>query len=52
MTTSIIPFLAAIQGRRSIDWRGIGWLRPAGGIVLFAGLVLAHGWFAEVELSP
>ena len=52
MTTSIIPFLAAIQGRGSIDWPGIGWLRPIGGIVLFAALVAAHGWFTGVALIP
>lgn len=52
LTTSAIPFLAAIQGRRSIDWRGIGWLRPIGGIVLFGALVAAHGWFAGVALGP
>jgi uncharacterized membrane protein len=52
MTTSVIPFLAAIQGRGSIDWRGIGWLRPIGGIVLFGALVAAHGWFTGVALLP
>ncbi len=52
MTTSVIPFLAAIQGRVQIDWRGIGWLRPIGGIVLFIALATAHGWFTGVELLP
>ncbi len=52
LSTSAIPFLAAIQGRRRIDWRGIGWLRPIGGIVLFGALVAAHGWFAGVALLP
>lgn len=30
--TSLIPFLAALQGRVTIDWRGIGWWRPLLGL--------------------
>lgn len=44
MTTSVIPFLAAIQGRHRIDWRGIGWARLAGGIALYFALPFIHSW--------
>lgn len=44
MTTSVIPFLAAIQGRRPVDWRGIGWARPAGGIALYFAIPFIHAW--------
>ena len=52
MTTSAVPFLAAIQGRRAIDWRGIGWARLAGGIGLFLALAAAHPWIAGVAILP
>lgn len=39
MRTSAIPFLAVLQGRTKIDWRGIGWWRPAAGLFLY-GLIL------------
>lgn len=29
LTTSLIPFAAVASGRSRIDWRGIGWWRPA-----------------------
>ncbi len=44
MTTSVTPFLAAIQGRRPIDWRGIGWARLAGGTVLYLAMPFLHAW--------
>jgi uncharacterized membrane protein len=44
MTTSVMPFLAAIQGRRPIDWRGIGWARFAGGIALYFAMPFLHAW--------
>lgn len=40
--TSLIPFLAALQGRVTIDWRGIGWWRPLLGLVLYVGLMHGH----------
>lgn len=52
MTTSAIPFLAAIQGRHSIDWPGIGWGRFAGGIALYLILPIAHPWIAGVSILP
>ena len=42
MRTSAIPFLAVIQGRTKIDWRGIGWWRPAAGIFLYALILGGH----------
>ena len=40
--TSNIPFVAIAQGRNRVVWREIGWLRPAIGLLLFAGLLYAH----------
>jgi uncharacterized membrane protein len=51
MTTSVLPFLAAIQGRRRIDWRDIGWTRFAGGIVLYFALPFLHAWMG-VPILP
>lgn len=50
MCTSLVPFRAVLQGRVSVDWAGIGWLRLLGGIVLFVLLLLGHGWFAGIPL--
>ncbi len=52
LTTSVIPFLAAIQGRTRIDWAGIGLGRVAGGIGLYLALILTHGWVIGVDLLP
>lgn len=52
LTSSAVPFLAAIQGRRAIDWRGIGWVRLAGGIVLYLALLVGHPWIAGVAIVP
>ena len=42
LTTSALPFAAVLSKRTAIDWRGIGWWRPAAGIVLYAVLLVAH----------
>jgi uncharacterized membrane protein len=52
MSTSVFPFLAAIQGRHHIDWRGIGWLRLAGGLALYLLLPAIHHWIAGVSILP
>jgi uncharacterized membrane protein len=52
LTTSVIPFVAAIQGRTRIDWAGIGLARVAGGIGLYLALILTHGWVIGVDLLP
>jgi len=51
MTTSAMPFLAAIQGRHPIDWGGIGWARLAGGIVLYFAIPFLHAW-AGIPILP
>lgn len=42
LTTSVIPFAAALQGRTKIDWAGIGPWRPLGGLALYGVLILLH----------
>jgi len=41
--TSLIPFAAAAAGRVTVDWKGIGWWRPAVGVVLYVVLLWSHG---------
>ena len=31
--TSRVPFAAALAGRTRVDWAGVGWLRPAIGLI-------------------
>lgn len=50
LVTSRIPFLAAMQGRTKIDWRGIGMARLLGGVGLYGVLAVAHEWIAGVSL--
>ncbi len=52
LTTSVIPFLAAIQGRHRIDWAGIGWARLAGGLAFYAFLAITHGWTIGITVVP
>ena len=52
MTTSVIPFLAAVQGRTRIDWRGIGWSRFLGGVTLAIALPFLHPWISGKEIVP
>ncbi len=52
MTTSVIPFVAAIQGRTRIDWRGIGWPRLVGGVVLAVVLPFLHPWLSGKTIVP
>lgn len=42
MTTSAIPFLAAVQGRTRISLAGIGWWRIALGLALYAAVLFGH----------
>ena len=51
LSTSVVPFLAAIQGRTKVDWRGIGLFRVAGGLVLYGLLVGAHPLIAGVGIA-
>lgn len=50
LTTSVIPFLAAIQGRTKIDWAGIGITRVLAGLALYVILLLTHN--AVIGVSP
>ncbi|MDF1793629.1 MAG: NnrU family protein [Thalassobaculaceae bacterium] len=52
MTTSILPFLAIIQGRNRLDLGGISWWRPALGLLLWAVLYGAHPYYAGVWPHP
>lgn len=52
LTTSVIPFVAAVQGRTQVDWAGIGWLRVIAGLALYAALILTHGWVIGVDIMP
>ena len=42
LTSSVFPFVAAIQGRTRIDWAGIGWRRLVGGLALYVVLLYLH----------
>jgi uncharacterized membrane protein len=52
LTTSVLPFAAALAGRTTIDWRGIGWWRPALGLVVYAALLHLHGGLIGVSPLP
>ena len=52
LTTSVLPFAAVAAGRNTVDWRGIGWTRAAGGLALFIVLFGLHPLFAGVPAHP
>ena len=52
MTTSVIPFLAVIQGRTSLDLAGIGWWRLGLGVLVWVLLYGAHPYYAGVWPHP
>lgn len=52
LTTSAIPFVAAIQGRAKPRWSEIGWWRIAIGLVLYAGALAVHGPAIGVTALP
>jgi uncharacterized membrane protein len=52
LTTSVVPFLAYMQGRTKIDWKGIGLARLAMGIALYALLLMGHEWAIGVSPLP
>lgn len=51
-TTSVIPFAAVLRGRTKADWAGIGWVRPAVAVVLYAVLLVIHGWLFGAAVLP
>lgn len=52
LTTSVIPFAAVLSRRTHLDWKGIGWQRPLGGIALYVVLLHAHPWIVGVSALP
>jgi uncharacterized membrane protein len=50
--TSIVPFGAALAGRTSIDWAGIGWVRPVVGIALYVALMHGHALLFGASALP
>ncbi len=52
LTTSAIPFLAAIQGRTKIEWGMIRWRYVALGLAIFVALAFGHEWIFGVSPLP
>ena len=52
LTTSVVPFAAVLTGRTKVDWRGIGWWRPALGLVVYAALLHLHRGLIGVSPLP
>jgi uncharacterized membrane protein len=52
LTTSVLPFAAVLSGRSKVDWRGIGWWRPALGLVVYAALLHLHRGLIGVSPLP
>lgn len=52
LTTSVLPFAAVLSGRSKVDWRGIGWWRPALGLVVYAVLLHLHSGLIGVSPLP
>lgn len=52
MTSSVIPFLAVLQGRTKIDWAGIGITRPLAGLALYVIILLTHELAFGVAILP
>ena len=52
LTTSALPFLAAIQGRTKIEWGKIRLRHVALGLAVFAILAFAHEWIIGVSPLP
>src|SRR5262249_23922119 len=48
--TSRLPFLALITGRARFDFAGIGWVRVAVAVVLYAALFLGHPYFTGAPI--
>lgn len=52
MRSSIVPFVAIINGRTGLSLGEIGWGRIAGGIALYVLLAVAHPWLAGKPIFP
>jgi uncharacterized membrane protein len=49
-TTSIVPFVAILQGRNTSEWRELGWWRIALSLVLYAVLWAVHASFTGAPI--
>jgi uncharacterized membrane protein len=52
LTTSLVPFHALATRRTHMDWKGIGWLRPAAGVLAYLVFMHAHVWLFGVSPLP
>jgi uncharacterized membrane protein len=52
LTTSALPFAALASGRTTMDWKGIGWWRPAVALALYAALLHLHPTVFGVSAIP
>ncbi len=52
LTTSIVPFVAAIQGRTKIAWGEIGWWKVALGLALYVAFLYGHGFVIGIPVMP
>ena len=52
MRTSIVPFVAAIQGRNDLKWSDLSWWRILAGLVLYAALLFLHPVVFGVSVLP
>jgi uncharacterized membrane protein len=52
MRTSIIPFLATIQGRNSLKWSDITWWRVLLGLAIYAAFLFGHEFVIGVPVLP
>ena len=52
MTTSVLPGAALVSRRTTMDWRGLGWLRPVAGVLAYFVFLHAHGWLFGVSPLP
>ena len=48
--TSIVPFVAILQGRNSFEWRELGWWRVVLSLVVYAVLWLVHASFTGAPI--
>lgn len=52
MTTSRLPFQALLQGRTTMDWKGIGWSRLVAALALYVIFLHLHDWIIGVSALP
>ncbi|MGF1611857.1 MAG: NnrU family protein [Kiloniellales bacterium] len=52
LTTSLLPFVALAQHRTTMDWKGIGWWRPAVALALYAAILQLHELVFGVSALP